>query len=204
LRRSPPGDRTDRPEEAFRGFVAVLLPEAVREAVARVAAPLRGHGKVKWVAPENYHLTLKFLGQVPVARAEGLCASLREAAAESAPFRLELAGVGAFPSVGRPQTVWVGVTAGHEALAALTAVTEQACAAHGFPREKRAFHAHLTLGSVQSPAGRETLAARLRESEAESIGAIEIAAIHLMKSQLLPRGPVYSVEESFPLFGEKP
>src|SRR5262245_56550055 len=133
-----PGSGGARQEEAFRGFVAVLLPDALRAEVARVAAPLRGLGDVRWVAAENYHLTLKFLGQVARETAGALGDSLRRAAGEARPFRVELAGLGAFPSAGRPQTVWMGVTAGHEPLAALARATDGACSLHGFAKEERA------------------------------------------------------------------
>ena len=101
MRPHAPGDGGSQPVEAFRGFVAVLLPEALREAVARVAAPLRGHGDVKWVAPENYHLTLKFLGQVPVALADSDAAVIVTAhpgvdwaaVAEQAPLVVDFRGV---------------------------------------------------------------------------------------------------------------
>jgi 2'-5' RNA ligase len=181
--------------------VAVLLPDALRAEVARVAAPLRGLGDVKWVAAENYHLTLKFLGNVPREEAGALCESLRRAVADAEPFRVALSGLGAFPSAQRPQVVWIGVTEGREPLAGLARATEAACAAHGFTREERAFHAHLTLGRLHSPRGREALAAGLGAGDAEGVGDFEVDAIYLMKSTLLPRGAVYSVEERFALGG---
>jgi 2'-5' RNA ligase len=179
--------------------VAVLLPDALRAEVARMAAPLRGLGDVRWVAVENYHLTLKFLGQVARATAGALGDSLGRVAGEVRPFRIELGGLGAFPSAGRPQTVWIGVTGGSEPLVALARATDGVCAAHGFAKEERAFHAHLTLGRVHSPRGRDELAARLRAGGAEPVGGFEVDALYLMKSTLLPRGAVYSVEERFPL-----
>jgi 2'-5' RNA ligase len=179
--------------------VAVLLPDDLREEAARVAAPLRGQGSVKWVAPENYHLTLKFLGRVPRPVTGALSASLQRAVEAARPFRVEIVGLGAFPSLTRPQTVWAGIAAGQEPLEALARAVEEACSAHGFPPEERRFHAHLTLGRVSAPVGREALAARLREGSTVRIGAFEVASIALMRSTLLPRGPVYSVEETFVL-----
>jgi RNA 2',3'-cyclic 3'-phosphodiesterase len=199
LRQAGPADRAARAEDAFRGFVAVLLPDALREAAAQVAAPLRGLGDVKWVAAENYHLTLKFLGQVPVAVAPGLGRSLQHAAAHLEPFRLELAGLGAFPTLGRPQTIWIGAGDGREALERLASAVEAACSEQGFKREERPFHAHLTLGRVNSPVGRDVLAARLRSGAVGSLGAFAVESVHLMRSRLLPRGPIYSVEETFSL-----
>jgi 2'-5' RNA ligase len=136
---------------------------------------------------------------VPLTTAGALRDSLRQTAASARPFRIELTGLGAFPTVGRPQTVWIGVTAGREALEALARATDRTCAAHGFAQEERPFHAHLTLGRVQSPVGRDVLADRLRTGIPEPIGAFDVDAISLMKSRLLPRGAVYSVEETFPL-----
>jgi 2'-5' RNA ligase len=194
-----PDDRGGHRAEAFRGFVAVLLPDDLRAAVARVAEPLRAVSGVKWVAAENYHLTLKFLGSVPRSGAGALGESLRRVAEGARAFRVELAGLGAFPSSARPQTVWIGIAAGRELLEALARATDGACSGHGFAKEERPFHAHLTLGRVQAPMGREALAATLRAGVAESIGGFDVDALYLMKSTLLPRGPVYSVEETFPL-----
>jgi 2'-5' RNA ligase len=181
----------------------VLLPDAVRAEVARVAAPLRGLGDVKWVAPENYHLTLKFLGPVRRDVVEALSASLRRAAAEMRPFRLELARLGAFPTPARPQILWVGIDGGRELLEGLAKATEAASCAHGFPREERPYHGHLTLGRTHSPVGRPALADRLRTGDTGRIGTVDVEAIYLMRSTLLPRGPVYSIEARFPLGEEE-
>jgi RNA 2',3'-cyclic 3'-phosphodiesterase len=195
----PPDDRGGHREDAFRGFVAILLPDTVRAEAARVAEPLRAVGGVKWVAAANYHLTLKFLGNVPRAAVGALDKSLREVAEKTRPFRVEMAELGAFPSQARPQTVWIGIDAGREPLEALARATDEACSGHGFAKEERPFRVHLTLGRAQAPAGREALAARLRAGVAEPIGGFDVDALYLMRSTLLPRGPVYSVEETFPL-----
>jgi two-component system chemotaxis sensor kinase CheA len=94
--------------------------------------------------------------------------------------------------VGRPQTLWVGVGAGREALEALAAGTERACEGHGFPREARPFHAHLTLGRVQSPVGREALAAGLRADAAQLAQVTRTIEDAVMAVRLLPASAVFA------------
>jgi 2'-5' RNA ligase len=190
------------PEPGFRGFVAVPLPEAVRAQAAAVVERLRGAGEVRWTATANFHLTLKFLGEVAPRVLPELTAGLTDVARAGAPFTVELGGAGAFPRLDRPQVVWIGLRAGQEALAELAGRVEAVCARAGFPREERPFSAHLTLGRVKSapgaaPAGE--LPARLRALGDISLGAVRVDAFDLMQSTLTPRGPIYSVIESFAL-----
>jgi RNA 2',3'-cyclic 3'-phosphodiesterase len=190
------------PRAPFRGFLAVPLPEDVREQAAAVVERLRGAGEVRWTATANFHLTLKFLGEVAPRVLPELTAGLAEAARATGPFDVELGGAGAFPRMDRPQVVWIGLTAGQEALAELAGRVEAACARAGFPRDERPFRAHLTLGRVKStpggsPAGE--LPARLRALGDVTLGAARVEAFDLMQSTLTPRGPIYSIVETFAL-----
>jgi 2'-5' RNA ligase len=185
------------PPTPFRGFVAVPLPEAIRYQAAAVIERLRGAGEVRWTATANFHLTLKFLGDVEPRVLPDLAAGLAAVTRRAAPFDIQLGGVGAFPRVDRPQVVWIGVAAGQEALAALAAGVECACVHAGFTREERPFHAHLTLGRVKSTSGTGDLPARLRSLGDVPLGAARIERFDLMQSTLTPRGPIYSVVKSF-------
>jgi 2'-5' RNA ligase len=206
----------------LRAFVAVEVGEELARRAAQIVERLRGAGDVKWVEPGHFHLTIKFLGATRRADLPRLSEALREAARRAAPFDLELAGVGAFPSLQRPQVVWLGVTSGREALAQLAGAAEEACAALGWSREARTYRAHMTLGrskdrrprrrdGERQGAGGSRLAARTssfadlaRRLEAERdtpAGATRVDRLVLMQSQLRPDGPIYSVIDSFPLGG---
>jgi RNA 2',3'-cyclic 3'-phosphodiesterase len=142
-------------------------------------------------------LTLKFLGNVEPRALPALAAGLAGVARTAVPFEIELQGAGAFPRMDRPQVVWIGAASGKEALAVLAAGVESACAGAGFAREERPFRAHLTLGRVKPASGAGGLPARLRALGDVSLGAARVERFELMRSTLTPRGPVYSVVESF-------
>jgi 2'-5' RNA ligase len=137
-------------------------------------------------------------------------------AAARAPFKAELSGVGAFPSIRQPEVIWLGIETGREALADLAAATETACAALGWAREEKPFRAHLTLGrsrarhsgprpggsAARPPAPSAYRADLIRGLEAEgdtTLGFLSIERLVLVQSQLQPGGPVYTLLESFPL-----
>jgi 2'-5' RNA ligase len=155
---------------------------------------------VKWVRPENIHLSLKFLGEVEDNREPELVAALQRAAGsgneprpEPRPLTLQITGFGVFPDYHRPRVLWAGVTP-DPGLELLQHGVEQAFAPLGFPTEARAFRPHVTLGR----AGRD---ARPRDfSGLEEILAgtnfdatVTVTEVDLMQSTLQPNGPVYQV-----------
>lgn len=183
-----------------RCFVAVRLAENLMRPVIEVVNVLRKTGAgVKWVEPENLHFTLKFLGEISaadVAVAEG---AVHRALAGKSRFSISLGGVGAFPSAGSPRVVWLGVTSGAGELRALAADVERELESEGFPGEKRAFSPHLTLGRVRSPGGAGALSPLLSSLKDRATGSMEVSAVHLMRSTLAPKGPVYQPVRSWDL-----
>lgn len=179
----------------IRSFIAVPIPSEVREAVAAALEPLRGAGDVRWVRPEQYHLTLKFLGDATPAQLDKVAAGLHSIANTFSPFVIQLAGVGAFPRVERPSTLWVGIAAGAEGLAALAGAVERVCEAAGFPREARPFRAHLTVGRVRSNKEIKALIERLRATKAEALPPFSAGEVVLMESDLRPGGPIHTLRE---------
>lgn len=181
--------------ERVRCFVAVALPPPLREAVGELlrspAARLPG---VAWVRPELLHFTLKFLGDVDAALVPAAVAALAAPLARCTPFALRLQGAGAFPSPRRPRVIWIGAERGAAALAAVAALVEEALAPLGFPPEGRPFAAHLTIGRVKAPPGDPAaLPAFIREVGAGVLGELLVPAVHLMRSELFPAGPRYSI-----------
>ncbi len=176
----------------MRLFVAVHLPTAVKEALAAVQERLRrADADVSWVKPGNLHATLKFLGEVDAARQAQICAALRDAVEGHARFTAAVGGIGTFG--GRiPRVVWVGVTDGAEALTSLARDVEQALSRIGFPKEKRGFTAHLTLGRVRSPNNVDRLLAAVRQERPDSLGTVPVDAVALMQSELNPKGSIYT------------
>ncbi len=183
----------------LRLFVALEPPDPVRHRLAALKAELqraagRGSRDVKWVAVENVHLTLQFLGAVPEERADPVKAAVASAAAEARPLHLELRGAGGFPSARRTRVLWAGV-AGDLAqlaqLAALVAALGRHLGPLGFAAEKRPFSPHITLGRARDPRGAPGLAAALALA-AEAPGVPWRATeVVLFQSFLSPKGPRY-------------
>jgi 2'-5' RNA ligase len=171
----------------------------VRERLAAVQERLRRvQADVSWVRAENIHVTLKFLGETEPKRLERIRPALAEVARAGVPFSMEVAGVGSFG--GRiPRVVWVGVGEGAEPLTQLAGQVESALARVGFPKEKREFTAHLSLGRVRSPRNAEALLSALQEARGEAFGTMAAAHFELMQSELHPTGSVYTVLDRFPL-----
>lgn len=193
--------RPDRPPSStVRAFVAANLDPGLKQAIALVQEQLRAtRADVGWVRPENLHLTLKFLGQVAEASVQRIAEAIEAAALGDGPFRLVLAGLGAFPQSRSARVIWVGVEAGAQGLAGLQARLEAQLEPLGFPLEARPFTAHLTLGRVRGPARRAQLAAALTSMPAGPLGEMLLDRIELMKSELRPEGACHSVLRTFPL-----
>jgi 2'-5' RNA ligase len=182
--------------------VAILLPEALRASLAAEIERLAPRGReVAWVVPDNLHLTLKFLGGVEPERLAGVTAALEGAAARVAPFELALRGLGAFPSPDRPRVVWAGAHTGAAAVAALAARIDDALGSLDFPREVRAFSAHVTLGRVRESRRAAGLGAALAAGAGRDFGRFRVEQIALMRSDLSPRGSRYTALACWPLGG---
>lgn len=184
----------------LRCFAAIEISSpAVRRALEAAQFQLkRAFGPrdpVRWVPSHQFHFTLKFFGQIEEAAARRAAEALGPVAAETGPFTLEAAGLGAFPSPSRPSVLWSGVGEGKAELVALAARVEEAMARAGFARESRPFKPHLTLGRLREGAvAPPALAQALQKGV--SYGSWRVERLVLMKSELLPTGPRYSVWSS--------
>lgn len=160
----------DDPPGTSRLFTAVPVANDVREAVGRLmeelaGAPIdeRAPGQPRWVRVEGLHLTLRFLGATPDVRVQELAAAVATAAAEVAPFRIELSGGGAFPSPQRPRVLWLGIAAGEVQLGALARRLNGELERLGWPPEDRPLAVHLTLARTDGVPGSDERARRLIE-----------------------------------------
>ncbi len=188
-----------------RLFVAGELSASVREALASVQEDLRrraGEARVRWTRPEGIHLTLKFLGEVASERLAVLAAALGRALAGQPALRLRLAGLGSFGGARRLRVIWVGLAGDLEPLARLAVAVDAALAGEGFPREKRPFSPHLTLGRVADgvrPEARVRLHEVLEAAPPPPAMPVHLARVCLMQSTLGPGGARYAALESFSL-----
>jgi 2'-5' RNA ligase len=154
---------------------------------------------VAWVARDNVHLTLKFLGNVDTAQLGEIERALAGAALARTAFDLDIDGLGAFPTRMRPRVLWAGAGAGGAEATALAVGVDEALAALGFPRESRPFAVHVTLGRVREPHANPRLAQALEASV--PFGCQHVARVSLVRSELSPRGARYTELAALPLDG---
>lgn len=192
-----------------RAFVAVLLDEPTRRTVAGQVERLRPLCKaVAWVPAHNLHLTLRFLGDQTEAQLAEVLPALEEAASGVATFTLGLKGLGAFPDLGRPRTLWAGVSQGLPDVQRLRARVATALESRGAPIEARAWQAHVTIGRVTDPKrgrreGLPELRSAVMRAAAEPLGSTPVAAIALMRSDLAGSGARYTAIASVSLSSDR-
>ena len=185
----------------MRAFVAIELSErcnrALQEAVEQLSAAVAG---VRWVRPGGYHLTLKFIGDLPEKDLPAAIGALQEAAAGAEPFVMRVGGLSAFPPKGSPRVIHVLVREETGALAALQqGVEEGLLAGLGLSPEARKFTPHVTLGRAKRRFRCPPVAEMAGELSTEQFGETPADEMVLMKSDLTPKGAIYSVVERFPL-----
>jgi 2'-5' RNA ligase len=171
-----------------RLFVSIDLPDSVRDTLATLDPNLRG---VRWLRPEQMHLTLSFLGDV-AEEAEG---KLREALAaiKVAPFFLPVSGIGTFPARGWPKIIWIGVGTAHPHLFQLHKRVQDAALAAGLEPDLRPWHPHITLARCQKVSA-ESVRPLLKAHADFDAGMIHVESFCLNSSTLAADGSVYTRE----------
>ena len=176
----------------MRLFIGVELSDTVKARAAQTAERLRQalgrRATARWIAAENLHITLWFLGEVADDRAPAIM-SVVNTPFTVPPFDLGLRGAGAFPPHGAPRVFWIGVVAGQGSLQALHDQLAVRLQPLGFEPEKRAYSAHLTIARVKECQSRE-VRTLLREIDADA-GRCEITAVTVFRSRLSPKGARY-------------
>ena len=179
--------------ESFRAFIAIDLPASIRSAVGEMQAILKSFEfRVKWVRPQNIHLTLKFLGNIQADQIEPIVAAMGRALSGFESLSLSAKEIGVFPDIKRPRVIWTGLDGQLDILEHLQRTLESHLADVGFAEERRAFKGHLTLGRVKgriAPEQLKTAIDKLKGFETESFTTHEII---LFKSELRPTGAIYS------------
>ena len=186
----------------MRMFVAIPVPDKVKQHARMFRNDLGvSRADIKWVDYQNYHLTLKFLGEVNEAALPEIKQNLMRAADSCPSFNLSVDDLGFFPSRMRPRVVWLGLRGEIEKAEFLGERVDAYLASLGFEEEKE-HRFHLTLGRVRSDAKiNEMLKIAEHMAGKGKISSFKVAHIHLMESTLGPGGPTYSVLETYDLKG---
>ena len=181
----------------MRLFVALEIPSTVRGNLADLLKTLRAVSpQTRWVRPENLHVTLKFIGEVPEARLTAIRMALSQVHFDQS-VTLDFRGLGFFPSEKHPRVLWAGIEASPN-LKTLVAEIETIMEKVGIPREKRPFSPHLTLARFEPRRLTEKLRAAIQEHAARNFGSLRTNQFHLIESKLKPSGAGYTTVESFP------
>ena len=188
----------------MRLFVAILLDHEVRATLERVQQKLaRECPDVRWVRPDQLHVTAKFLGEVPDRDAVRVSKALEQAAVRLGPFEMTLKRCGCFPPRGAVRIVWAGIEEPTGSLLRTVEAVEGALADLGFPRARRPFSPHITIGRVKFDTSGGSW--RPAVSEFEFPAQVQpVEELTLMSSILAPRGPTYSVVSTATLGEAKP
>jgi 2'-5' RNA ligase len=183
----------------IRAFIAIEIDPGVRAALSRAQAKLKRSGAhVSWVPEDNLHISLVFLGDVPVATVELLSDAINSISASRQSFQCNIENVGSFGRPASPRVIWAGVRP-NELLANLQHQVSQCVRQAGITLEDRPYKAHVTLGRVRSSRGRLQLVDAMSSIGDISFGTMTVSCVVIMRSILGDVGATYRVLHACPL-----
>jgi RNA 2',3'-cyclic 3'-phosphodiesterase len=186
-------------DQTYRTFIALELPLEIRQHIKEHIDQLRSaftQVRASWSREDNLHLTLKFLGEIPVTRIIALSEACSEAIKLLEPLELTIRGCGSFPPHGKPKVLWIGIEdAGAEAqtthIHRLHADIEDSCAAHGFEREARPYHPHLTIARIREAKDSRAVAEHHRHTDFAP-QTFSVSEVVVFRSELSSSGSKHS------------
>jgi len=187
----------------MRVFIAIDIDDKTRKAIADLQKQIASKvdvkkGDLKWVEPNNIHLTLKFLGEISDEQLAEVNEIAKTVASAHQKFNLDIESVGSFG--GRSaKIVWVGAGKGTNELLALQKDLDDLLDQAGYPKEEREFSAHLTLCRVNHPIAGIKMGEAIAQFSHLKLGSIAAESLCVYQSQLTPAGPIYTMVGSFKL-----
>jgi 2'-5' RNA ligase len=181
----------------IRAFIAIDLPPSIQESLDKQTTRLRqtlGDDAIRWVPTQNMHLTLKFLGSLPLSHLDFIKRMLTQTADSNPPFDLQISGLGSFPNSKRPRVLWAGIHA-PAGLDSLQKTIEDGATRLGYNKEERPFSPHLTLGRVRQGISAQELkkiSSALSAFQLGKIGTARVDSVYLYQSDLNSEGSVYT------------
>jgi 2'-5' RNA ligase len=179
----------------IRTFIGVDVGKAIRDRAVSLQEKLaQSSNDVKWVEPENLHVTLLFLGEVDDRELPAVCRAVSDSLQAQPSFPLAVEGVGCFPNPRRPRVLWIGVGEGSQELCTIHDALERPLLDLGcYRREERKYTPHLTLGRVKGERPVDQLGEALAKHAGWRGGQTVVNEIHVMSSKLGAHGPAYAV-----------
>ena len=184
----------------MRAFIAIEVSDEVRDNLLKAQERIGSKSaKIKFVERENFHVTLKFLGEIDEVTAEEVKRALGEIARKHKKHRARVKGIGVFPNPNYVRVIWAGIE-NDEGIKAIAKDVEREMRRLGFKKDKD-FVAHITIGRVKFVRNKLELAMALKDLANEDFGEFDVEAIELKKSTLTPKGPIYETVARFELAG---
>lgn len=186
----------------MRLFIAIPIDDALKKSLVELQKQIKlTQADVRFVHPENIHLTLRFLGEMDEKSVPSIRDILKKAVSGYQAFEVELKGIGAFPSGSIPRVIWVGYQelSNTNNTKQVYEDIENGLLALGLVPDDHSFSPHITLARIKSSKNRDKLTSLVKEKSNFCFGKQTIKKINLFQSQLHPTGPVYSVIDSFAL-----
>jgi len=183
--------------ESIRSFLAFdIESDTVLNRLAAAQRQLFQTGAdLKLVEPQNIHITVRFLGNITPAMAEKIFDEMKKL--QFTPFTVQIKGLGAFPNPHYSRVIWAGITTGADQLESVFSQLEPRLRGLGFTPDSKGFSPHLTIARVRSGRNKQQLAKCIIENANYEFGTVNAKCLRLKKSDLTPRGPVYSTLKEF-------
>jgi 2'-5' RNA ligase len=176
----------------MRLFVALDLPAGVKKSLTRISYGLSG---IRWVEPNQMHMTLRFIGDTDYTQEAAVRAALQEVT--FAPFELQVRGVGQFPEQGAASVLWAGIEFS-DPLESLAKEVDRVLIARKLKPDRKPFEAHITLGRMRNPMRPDKLKKFYAQNEGFELEPFKVTEFALYSSLLTPNGSIYTQEQTYP------
>ena len=176
----------------IRCFVAIEIPESIQALLQSAQTDLQSQiHKASWTKPGNFHLTLKFLGDVHPEAIDNISEAIQRVTDTHPSFSIAFGGIGGFPNLGRPRVIWMGIKQGASTVSRLAKAVNRELTHLGFSTDTR-FHSHLTLARLRTAIHLEPLKNISRKYDTIVGRSMRVNEITLMQSQLHRNGAIYT------------
>lgn len=188
----------------IRVFIALELPAVIKQNLKVFINTLQKEiesREIKWVNPENIHLTLKFLGETDLLTIQKIADEINANSKSLTSPALQISGIGAFPDLRKPKVLWTGCSKNEE-LDYLFSRINSICVDHNFPAEKKRFSPHLTIGRMKTTYSQITvqkIQSSFNKYQSKRFGISSTPYLTIFQSELKPAGPIYTVLQKIDL-----
>ncbi|MEM2136380.1 MAG: RNA 2',3'-cyclic phosphodiesterase [Candidatus Methanomethylicia archaeon] len=177
--------------DLIRVFIAIDVDDNILNSLVKVQEEMASlNCDIKFVERENIHLTLKFLGEIPLSKVNEVCNVMNNI--NFPRFILEVKGLGVFPNLNRPRVIWAGVSEGYQKVLEIFKFLDFNLRKLNFKSEIEEFTPHITIGRFRSSRNINTFVDFIKNYRNIVFGRFNVTSVRLKKSVLTPKGPIYS------------